>query len=252
MLNLLYCRSSKACSGKHGICASTVYSCKCGIRLTTWRASAERPVSLPQGRVPRFSKHVLTCSRHQETIRTQDIHIVAHSKRIAASCQTDQASFIAPYRNHHGHQQSLPPQMIRGGGRDGSDTVLHNIGSHFRHARRCSRSARTCSISSGVGSAWIVGLPVSSRSTPVSPFCGCTRRIRTECDQAFAATAARASSRSRRRETVRCIVTSRVPTGRVWEPAPRDSPFPPARRGPPPPRSGRSPRAECGVHPPRR
>src|SRR5260370_2416914 len=29
------------------------------------------------------------------------------SKRIAASCQTEQASFITPYRNHHGHHS--PP-----------------------------------------------------------------------------------------------------------------------------------------------
>jgi hypothetical protein len=45
------------------------------------------------------------------------------SKRIAVSRQTGQASFIAPYRNHHGHVRALL-QPISSGGRGASDTVL--------------------------------------------------------------------------------------------------------------------------------
>src|SRR5579871_3879323 len=42
--------------------------------------------------------------------------------------------------------------------------------------------------------------------TPVHPFTGSTRRIRTECIQDLVATAARCSSRSSRRETLRINV----------------------------------------------
>jgi hypothetical protein len=45
-----------------------------------------------------------------------------------------------------------------------------------------------------------MGLPDSITNTPVAPFSGCTRTILAEYEPSFLAIAARASSRSRRRE----------------------------------------------------
>jgi len=65
--------------------------------------------------------------------------------------------------------------------------------------------ARTRSISSGVGGAFVAGLPVSNTSTPVTPFAGCTSRTLISMVPGLVATI-RVSSRWIRRKTSRTIV----------------------------------------------
>jgi len=78
--------------------------------------------------------------------------------------------------------------------------LRRNIGSYLR----CHfDEVRNHSSSSGVGGTLIMGLSDSSTSTPVSPFSGSTKWILNEIDRSLLANAARASSRSRRRDTLR-------------------------------------------------
>jgi len=94
--------------------------------------------------------------------------------------------------------------MTRHAGRPSAHAVrlalIPNIGSylgrHFDDVRNHSSSSR-------VGGTHIVGLPDSSTSTPVSPFSGSTKWILNEIERSLLASAARASSRSKRRDTPR-------------------------------------------------
>jgi hypothetical protein len=68
------------------------------------------------------------------------------SKRIAASCQTREASFITPYRNHRGHACVVALLPISSRGRGASDTVRAIIGhmdiTSGRRRRQAKRSVR--------------------------------------------------------------------------------------------------------------
>jgi hypothetical protein len=59
--------------------------------------------------------------------------LTSDSKRITPDRQIGLASFIAPYRNHHGHKISPIGYRRLTCGRGDSDTVLGNIGSQCEH-----------------------------------------------------------------------------------------------------------------------
>ena len=97
-------RASNASSSGRYIHASHVKIREHSISRTARFASVARPLTVIRRLHAHCGPPVTQPGSRSDSL---DLHfwIGIDAKRIAASCQTGQASFITPYRSHHGHSR---------------------------------------------------------------------------------------------------------------------------------------------------